>query len=247
MYRGAIATSALVGAMLMVSASPARADDKAVIKGKVVFKGDTDKYPRHTIPTDKDPNCAKSKAKIGTYDVILNKKTDPITIRNVLVSVKEGLGDKKFTAPSEPAVLTQYGCEYSPHVMGVMAGQPLRVLNGDDTNHNIHFLPKVNEQYNFTQPKKDTEKGRELTLQPEDVFHVKCDVHPWMGCWIQVFTHPFYAVTGDDGTFEIKGLPPGKYVVEAWHEKFGTTTMTVEVAQDETKEADLTFDRTDKE
>lgn len=217
----------------------ARAEDNAVIKGKVIFKGDPKAHSRKVLDTSKDPNCAKSKAKIGSYDVIINTKTDPATLRNVLVSVKEGLPDRKWDPPAEAITLNQHGCEYEPHVFGIMEGQKLVIKNSDDTNHNIHFLPKKNEEINFTQPKKDMTK--EVTLTAEDVFKVKCDVHPWMGAYVQVFTHPYFFVTDDQGTFELKGLPPGKYVVEAWHEKFGPQTATVEVASGETKEADFTF------
>ncbi|MFQ5494028.1 MAG: carboxypeptidase regulatory-like domain-containing protein [Phycisphaerae bacterium] len=238
MIRFRLRGSFVVAAALLVSSGTARAD-KGVIKGKVVFKGDAANYGRKTINTTKDPNCRKSKKKIGTYKVILNKKSSPITVRNVLVYVKKGLGDRKFDAPKEPVVLTQFGCEYKPHVFGIMAGQTLTVKNGDPTNHNIHFLPKKNQEFNFTQPKKGMTK--DLTLIPEETFKVKCDVHPWMSCYMQVFDHPFFAVTGKDGTFTLNGLPPGKYVVEAWHETFGTKTLTVEVAVDETKEADFTY------
>lgn len=246
-FHSVLTLSAVIVAMSLLSTSTARAGDNAVVKGKIIFKGDAKKpaYGRKVIDTTKDANCAKTKKKIGSWRIILNKKTDPVTVRNVLVYVKSGLGDKKYAAPSTPVVLTQKGCEYSPHVLGVMAGQPFSIQNGDNTNHNIHFLPKKNEAYNFTQPKKDMKKN--VKLDVEDAFHVKCDVHPWMGCWIQVFDHPFFAVTDKKGNFEIKGLLAGSYEIEAWHEVFGKVSMSVTVAQDETKEADLTFDRTDKD
>lgn len=231
---------AVAAGFMLALAAPAMAEDNGVIKGKVIFKGDADNFKRTVVNTQKDPNCAKMKAKIGTENVIINKKTDPMTLRNALVFVKEGLGDRKYDAPTEPFVLTQEGCQYTPHIVALMAGQPLRVHNGDNTNHNIHFLPKVNQEMNFSQPKQGMEK--DITLQVEEAFKVKCDVHPWMGCYIQVFDHPFFAVTDKEGTFELKGLPPGKYVVEAWHEEFGTQTATVEVASGDTKEADFTFE-----
>lgn len=226
--------------MALALCAPALAEDNAVIKGKAIFKGDPAKHRRQVIPTDKDPNCKKAKSKIGTENVIINTKTDPLTLRNVMVYVKEGLGDKKFDPPSDPFVLDQVGCQYKPHVITIMEGQKLRVRNSDPTNHNIHFLPKVNQEMNFSQPKQGMEKDIELTV--EDVFKVKCDVHPWMGAFVKVFDHPFFAVTDRDGTFEIKGLPAGTYVVEAWHEEFGKQTMNVEVAVDETKEVDFTFE-----
>ena len=242
MYRCRCLVFLMVGAILMAVAMPAFAEDNAVIRGKVIFKGDpkAKAYKRTRINTAKDPNCAKSKKSIGSWKVILNKKTDPVTVRNVLVHVKEGLGGRTYDPPADPVVLDQVGCEYTPHVLAMMTGQKLTVRNGDNTNHNIHLLPSINQEMNFTQPKKGMEK--DLTLVKEAPFKVKCDVHPWMGCYIGVFDHPFFSVSGKNGTFEITGLPPGKYVLEAWHEVFGTQTMTVEVASDETKEADFTFE-----
>lgn len=237
MRRGKYVLAAVVGGFFLSVVT--KAGDNAVIKGKIIFEGDVAKYKRSVIKTDKDPNCKKAKKRIGSEKVIINKKTVPKTLRNVMVYVKSGLRDAKFEAKTEPVILNQIGCQYVPHVVAMMASQPLRVTNGDETNHNIHFLPKVNLEMNFSQPKKGMKK--DLTLQVEDVFKAKCDVHPWMGCYIRVFDHPFFAVTGKDGTFEIKNLPAGKYSIEAWHEEFGTQRVKVIVAQDETKEVDITF------
>lgn len=226
-----------------MSGVAALAGDLSIIKGKVIFKGDADKFKRTTLDTSKDPNCAKSKAKVGSWEVVINKKTDPMTLANVLVHIKGGLDPNTvFPVPAEQVKLTQVGCEYTPHTVALMEGQTLVVLNGDDTNHNIHLLPKANEEVNFSQPKKDLEKGKELKLKAESPFHVKCDVHPWMGANLAVLKHPFHSVTGEEGTYEIKGMPPGKYDIEAWHEKFGTVIASVEIKSGETKELDLVFE-----
>lgn len=225
------------GMMLSSYAGQACAEDAGVIKGKATFKGDSEKFKRTQLDTTKDGKCTK---KIGNEDVIIDAGTPP-TLRNVLVSIKEGLGDKKFPAPTTPAVLNQEGCQYTPHVLGVVEGQEVEIKNSDDTNHNIHFLPKINEEVNKTQPKKDMKDI--VKLKTEAAFKVKCDVHPWMGMWIAVFPHPFFAVTDKTGAYEIKGLPPGKYTVEAWHEKFGTTTQTIEVDPSKAPAAlDFTFE-----
>ncbi len=227
-------------AMILAGATSAMAGDNGVVKGKVIFDGDKGQFKRKKLKTEKDPKCKQIKPKgIGSYDVILNKKTDPITVRNVLVSVKSGLSGGDWPVPGEPVVIMQKGCEYHPHVFGIMEGQKLKIVNGDSTNHNIHFLPKVNDEMNFSQPKKGMEKLVELVK--EGTFPMKCDVHPWMKAYCQVFDHPFFTVTGKDGTFEIPNLPAGKYVIEAWHETFGTLTFDVEVATGQTVEKDFTF------
>jgi plastocyanin len=219
---------------------PAVAQDSGVIKGKVAFTGDpkAKKYKRTELDRGKDPNCAKEVKKIGSEKYILNK-TDPVTVRDVMVWVSSGLPDKTWPIPTEPAVLDQHGCQYKPHVLGVMEGQEVVIRNSDDTNHNIHFLPKVNEEINKTQPKKGMEST--IKLVTEAPFHVKCDVHPWMGCEIGVFNHPFFTVTGKDGTFELTGLPAGEYEVTAWHEGFGEKTLKVTVGAGETKEQDFSY------
>lgn len=229
----------VVTAAMMMSgwAGQACADDGGVISGKVIFKGDPDKFKRSELDTTKDGKCTK---KIGSEDVIIDKTNNPPTLRNVLISIKEGLGDKKFPVPAAPAVLNQEGCQYIPHVLGVMEGQQVEIRNSDDTNHNIHFLPKTNEEINKTQPKKDMKDI--VTLKTEAAFKVKCDVHPWMGMYIAVFPHPFFAVTDKTGGYSIKGLPPGKYTVEAWHEKFGTMTQTIDVSAGTPATLDFTFE-----
>jgi len=238
MKSSAFSTLWIVGGLLLGGwAGAARAEDNAVIKGKAILKGDPDQFKRTALDTSKDGKCTK---KIGSEDVIVDKGNNPPTLRNVLVSIKEGLGDKKYPAPSTPAVLNQSGCQYEPHILAVVEGQEVEIRNSDDTNHNIHFLPKINEEVNRTQPKKDMVD--KVTLKSEAAFKVKCDVHPWMGMYVAVFPHPFFAVTDKTGAYEIKGLPPGNYVVEAWHEKLGSMTQTIEVATGETKTGDFTFE-----
>ena len=124
-------------------------------------------------------------------------------------------------------------------MLTIQTGQTLAVLNSDATLHNIHGLPKKNAEFNFGQPRAGMKKV--MVFMKAEIFRVKCDVHPWMACYIQVFDHPFFAVTGKDGTFEITGLPNGTYTIEAWHETFGTRTATVAVTGD-TIVQDFTFE-----
>ncbi len=221
-------------------AKPAAAIDAstiATVSGKVNFTG-TKPAPKK-IRMEQDKYCAAQHpgGSIETEDVVVN---DNGTLANVFVWVEEGLGDRKIETSAQAVTLDQRGCRYQPHVLGVMTGQPLDVVSSDNTNHNIHPMPKNNPEWNESQspgaPKKTKTFAREEILIP-----VKCNIHPWMKAYIGVVKHPFFGVTGKDGSFEIKGLPPGSYTMAAWHEKYGKMEQKVTVAAKEAKTVDFSF------
>ena len=227
-------------AALALAGWSASAADTASISGKVSFEGAPPKVKK--INTDADPKCAEMHADspLTTEEVVVNPNG---TLRNVFIYVKSGLEGKTYEPPKTPVVIDQAGCHYTPHVFGMMAKQPLEIINSDDTLHNIHAMPGAgsgNKEFNVGEPNKGMKVTRTFA-HPEVMVHFKCDVHPWMSAYVGVLDHPFYAVTGDDGTFTIKGLPAGDYVIEAWQEKYGTQTQNVKVGEGEAKTADFTF------
>lgn len=159
---------------------------------------------------------------------------------NVFIYIKDGLGDRTFPAPTAPVTLDQKGCRYHPHVFGIQVGQPLEIVNSDPTLHNIHAQPKVNREFNTGQPIQGMKFNRTFTAK-EVMLPFKCDVHGWMNAYVGVLDHPYFAVSANDGKFEIRTLPPGKYVIEAWHEKLGAQTQEVTIGEKETKEVSFTF------
>jgi len=219
-----------------VARVPSEPVGTGIMSGRVVFKGSVP--PPSPIKLGADPVCeAAHEGKLFTEDVLVN---DDGTLRNVFVYIKQGLTGRKFSPPHEPVVLDQSGCLYHPHVQGIQVGQPLLIRNSDDTLHNIHALTEKNDAFNLGQPMRGME-SRKMFTKPEVMIHFKCDVHPWMSCYLGVLDHPFFAVTGDGGTFALTNVPAGDYIVEAWHEKFGTQTANVHVDKDETKTIDFTF------
>jgi len=137
-------------------------------------------------------------------------------------------------------VLDQNGCQYKPHVMAIMVGQPYKILNSDGILHNVHALPKINAAFNRPMPATVKEATVKFD-KAEDVFNIKCDVHPWMTAYIGAFAHPFYAVTGPDGKFTISGLDAGTYEITAWHERLGTQKASVTVGATGSKTQDFKF------
>ena len=218
------------------AAAPIDPATVATITGKVAFTGQAP--PRVRIRMDAVPACTQASPDPAyVQEVVVN---DNNTLQNVFVYVKEGLGDRSFPAPAPEVGLDQRGCMYNPHVLGLVVGQKLRIKNSDPTNHNIHPLPKENREWNQSMPPGSADLVQEFA-RPEIMIPVKCNVHPWMITYIGVQRHPFFAVTGADGSFEIKGLPPGNYVIEAWHEKFGTLQQNVTVGASETKQVDFSI------
>ena len=163
---------------------------------------------------------------------------DGKSLGNVLVYVKDGLGNYVFDVPTEVAHLDQKNCRYTPHVFAVRVGQPLEILNSDPTLHNIHATPKANTEFNNGQPIQGMKMNHTFTAK-EVMVPFKCDVHGWMNAYGAVLDHPYFAVTGTDGSFSLKSVPPGTYTIEAWHEKLGATTQSVTIGDKETK--DITF------
>jgi plastocyanin len=214
-----------------VQAAPIDPATVATISGRITLQGTPPKAER--IKTTSDPNCM---APVFTETFVTG---DNGVLQNVFVYVKDGLGNRTFPVPTTPVVLEQKNCTYVPHVLGVMAGQPVELRNSDPTLHNIHAVPEANREFNMGQPIQGM-KQQHIFSAKEVMVPFKCDVHRWMSAFVGVLDHPFYAVTSTDGTFELKGLPPGTYTIEAVHEKLGRQTQTVTVAPKETK-GDVSF------
>jgi plastocyanin len=209
--------------------------DKATagaITGIITFQDTAPKLP--ALDMTQDPACPTTPQ---SSDVVAVKDGK---LANVFIYVKEGLGQGSFAAPSEPAVLDQKGCRYVPHVLGMMAGQKLKVLNDDTAQHNVHPMPRDNPEWNETQmPRGD---AIEKTFQHSEIMMpVQCNQHPWMKMYLNVMPNPFFAVSGADGTFQIKDLPPGEYTLAAVHEKFGERTIKIKVDPKQTAKADFSF------
>ncbi len=205
------------------------------VSGKIQFTG-TKPQPK-VIHMDAEPACvAANSGPVYTQEIEVNSNN---TMRDVFVSITDGLGNRTFAVPTSPVTLDQKGCTYHPHVLGVMAGQELQILNSDNTTHNIHPMPKDNPEWNTSMPPKATPLDKKFN-RPE-MIPVKCNVHPWMHAWIGVVKHPYFAVSGDDGTYTIKGIPPGTYTITAWQEKLGPQTAQVTIGPKESKSVDFTF------
>jgi plastocyanin len=234
--RGTVIAVSLV-AGLVAAAWPATAFAQSSITGTVTFSGTPPKLP--PIAMDADPACAKMHPKGAPNEVLVLGSGN--TMGNVLVSVSKGLpAGKTYPAPKTAAVLDQKGCQYVPRVLGIQVGQPYRILNSDGIMHNVNALAKVNRGFN--RPMPGTMKEVTGTFdREENIFQMKCDVHPWMTAYVAVLSHPFYSVTAPDGKFTISGLDAGTYVITAWHERLGTQTATVTVGAKETKAQDFTF------
>jgi plastocyanin len=227
----------LAAGLVTVSVWPGVALAASSITGTVTFDG---KVPTlRPLAMDADPACAKKHSAPVPNEMLTLGSGN--TVGNIMVWVSKGLpAGKTWPVPKEPAVLDQKGCQYLPHVMGLMAGQPYKILNSDGIVHNVHALPKINKPFN--RPMPANVKETTVTFdKPEGNFPIKCDVHPWMNAYVGVFSHPFFSVTRNDGKYTISGLDPGTYEITAWHERLGTQTASVTVGATDKKTQDFKF------
>lgn len=204
----------------------------AAITGKITFEGAAPQTA--AISTASDPACG---APVPAESIVV----DNGGLQNVFVYIKDPLGAQyAFDTPTEPVRLDQKGCRYVPHVVGVRVAQPLEVLNSDNTLHNVHGMPEANREFNRGQPLPGVKDIATFTT-PEVLVRFKCDVHPWMLAFVGVVDHPYFAVSGGGGRFELTTIPPGTYTVEAVHEKLGRQTQSVTLGDKDAKEITFTF------
>jgi plastocyanin len=209
--------------------------DAATIQGHAMFQG----TPPELSPIDMrdEPACADRHPERPVQQEVAVAGDG--SLGNVFVYVREGLAIDRFPTPQEGVELDQQGCIYRPRVIGVQTGQTLVVRNSDGLLHNVNASPRTNRPFNFSQPVNMT-TNRTFTAQ-EVMIPVRCDVHGWMRAYIGVVDHPYFAVSQRDGTFTIDNLPPGDYVLEAWHERYGTQTLEVSVGPNETAEIHVMY------
>ncbi|MDE3154555.1 MAG: hypothetical protein KGN76_05600 [Acidobacteriota bacterium] len=260
--RGARVRLALVGPLALVAAlsvascggssptkpaadtaptAPAKTVDPATagtITGRIVFQGTPPENP--VIDMQTEPAC------VADYKGLPPPRQPYYVVgkdgglANVFVYVKSGLDGYTFPVPTTPVEIDQQHCQYVPHVFGIRVGQPLLIVNSDPFLHNIHAHATVNAEYNTGQPLQGM-KTTHVFTKPEVMVPFQCDVHRWMNAYAGVMPNPYFAVTAADGTFSIKTLPPGHYVLAAWHEKLGEQTMDVTIAPQQTQTVSFTF------
>jgi len=214
--------------------NPVDAATAGNIAGSIVFEGDAPSMA--VINMSSESVCAdKHTSPPMIEEVVVNSNG---TLANVFVYVKEGLESLQFPTPGA-VLLDQNGCVYRPHILGVMVGQDITIKNSDGLLHNINASPTEQRGFNTSQPVA-METTRSFRT-PEVMVPLRCDVHGWMNAYIGVLDHPFHSVSNGSGAFDLSTLPPGDYVIEAWHERYGTQTQNVTVTTGETAEVTFTF------
>jgi plastocyanin len=206
------------------------------LSGTVVLSGTPP--PVEMIRMNTDPVCAQTGASSPSESVIVGASG---AVKNAFVYVKDGLDPAySFDVPTAAVVLDQQGCRYTPHVVGVRVGQPIDIVNSDDTLHNVHAMPMTNQEFNQGQPVKGFRMTKTFTA-PEVMVRFVCNVHGWMRAWVGVMAHPYFAVTDENGAFKIPNLPPGTYTIGVWHETFGTQQQKVTIGEKQDATVSLTY------
>jgi plastocyanin len=212
----------------------APASGTATVKGTVTLTGTPPEMP--LTKRDADPFCAKTPMK--DEEVVVGKNGG---LKNVIVRITKGLSGN-YEPPMSSVTLDQTACMYKPRVTVIMAGQSLLIRNSDQTLHNVHTYKGASTLFNQAEVPGLPAIAKTFKDATGEILKFKCDVHPWMTGYVGVMGHPFFAVTGDDGGFEIPKVPPGKYTLEAWHERYGTKSTEITVVASQPVEAKFAFD-----
>jgi hypothetical protein len=208
------------------------------VRGRVLYHGP--RPERKRISMYGDPACVKAAKGPAYQDKLLVSREGGVA--NAFVYVKAGLEGKKFETPAEPMVLDQKGCVFGPRVMGAQVKQTVLIRNGDPLEHNIHPMPKNNMGWNEAMAPGVPDVPHRFA-HPEVMIRVKCNVHGWMRAYLGVLEHPYYAVTGPDGSFELKNVPPGDYTIGVWHEELGETEKPANLTPGGSQQVEFVFEK----
>jgi plastocyanin len=224
----------MAGLVLLAASAVAYAGPAGgTVSGKVTYEGTPAKMK--PIDMSKEPSCAKMYATPQLAETVVTGAGN--SLENVVVYISAGAPDE--AAPSNAATFTQKGCRYIPHLLAFQVNQEIKINNEDQTSHNIHPLPKLNREWNKSQPPGTPPISERYDKM--EIFPVKCNVHPWMHGTFAVLQNSHFAITGDGGSFSLANLPPGKYTITAWHESYGEQSQDVTISGSETKSVNFVF------
>jgi hypothetical protein len=216
-----VAQGAAAEKLLIPTPAAAPPSGTASIAGKVTLTGTPPEMP--LTKRDADPYCARTPMK--DEEVVVGAGG---ALKNVIVRITKGITGN-YEPPMTSVTLDQSQCMYRPRVAMLMAGQSLLIRNSDQTLHNVHTYKGASTLFNQAEVPGLPAIAKVFKDATGEILKFKCDVHPWMTGYVGVMGHPFFAVSGADGKFEIQKVPAGKYTVEAWHERFGTKAQEVTV------------------
>lgn len=215
----------------------------ADVAGTITLKGTPPKEVE-IAPVMDDSTCGQMYSTAPTTHFYVVGKNGELG--DVIVSLKNADGSpitgKSTGAAAKSVVMDQKGCLYMPQILVIQTGQKLTVKNSDNCVHNVHSVtsgPNAPDHNDAQMP-----GGADLNYafaKPEMFLKFQCDVHPWMFAWVSIFDHPYFTISDKDGSFTIKNVPPGKYLVEANHRKLGVQSQPIEV-KDQSAKVSFTFE-----
>jgi plastocyanin len=229
----ALAGALVSGAAFAQSYTSVDVTGGGTVSGKVTFQG-----AKPALPPEKRNKDAKACGTTGPNQTLILGPGGGV--KNVIVYLKDVSQGKKMDTDGK-ATLDQGKCSYSPHVQALPVGTTLTVVNSDPILHNVHATEGAATIFNYAMPIKDQKIPKKLTKV--GFIKLKCDVHGWMNGAIGVMANPYFAVTGDEGSFTIGDVPPGTYTVAAWHETLGEKSASATVAAGAPATADLQYSK----